>query len=240
MYYDTCATAKMGLLPLTGALLLLMLDSAIEMALLSSMVGYLHRSGANKYPFDHQGTSVTINAKPAGLMVNQGHTSNGAAGTALVGIVFGGFIVLWLQRRRQAKSTSRGPGGLFLAYTIFTILSALLALAALAYTFAVTNQTKGQKIDQTIAAQVEGHAYPKDKWTPETWTKAMIALPLTSDKDAKYLKGWVKVMDGWKWNLIPLFLIGSLVAVLTVREYLRQSRQSRNISIENRDEKTAL
>jgi len=92
-----------SVLPLGAALLLLLIDSAIELALISSMVGYLHRSGANEYPFTSSSSSETIliNAKPKGLLLNEGHTSNGAAGTALVGICFGGFLVLWLQRRRE-------------------------------------------------------------------------------------------------------------------------------------------
>lgn len=99
---DINGTAKMTLLPLALALIVLMIDSAIELALISSMVGYLHRSGANQYPFDlDNGTSAVINAKPAGLLLNEGHTSNGAAGTALVLICFGGFLVLWRQRRRE-------------------------------------------------------------------------------------------------------------------------------------------
>lgn len=94
----------MSLLPLGAALVVLMIDSAIELSLISSMVGYLHRSGANKYPFDlGDGTSAVINAKPAGLLLNEGHTSNGAAGTALVLICFGGFLVLWHQRQRERK-----------------------------------------------------------------------------------------------------------------------------------------
>ncbi len=81
-----------------------MIDSAIELALISSMVGYLHRSGANQYPFESDfRTTVLVNAKPASLLLNEGHTSNGAAGTALVGICFGGLLVLWLEGRHQQK-----------------------------------------------------------------------------------------------------------------------------------------
>ena len=99
-------TANMGLLPLGIALIVLMIDSAIELAFISSMVGYLHRSGANQYAFDSlQDPNLIsiayLNAKPAGLLLNEGHTSNGAAGTALVLICFGGFLVLWHQRRRK-------------------------------------------------------------------------------------------------------------------------------------------
>ena len=64
-------------------------------------------------------------------------------------------------------SASR-PSRKFLAYTVFTILSFLLTLSALAYTFAVSNQTKGQTIDKTIAGLVQGPAYPKDQWTRGT------------------------------------------------------------------------
>jgi hypothetical protein len=119
------------------------------------------------------------------------------------------------------------PSRLFLTYTVFTVLSSLLTLSALGYTFAVTNQTKGQSIDKAVAAQFQHHAYPLDDWTPENWIKALLALPLTSDKDAKYLRGWLRVIEGWKWNLIPMFLIGLLVASLSVTMCVRQRRGSR-------------
>jgi len=85
-------------------LILLMIDSAIEVAFISNTVSYLHQSRGNQYPFDSgNGTSAIINAKPALLLLNEGHISNGAAGTSLVGICFGGFLVLWMQRRREQK-----------------------------------------------------------------------------------------------------------------------------------------
>ena len=92
------------MLPLLWALVLLMIDSAIELAFVSSMVGYLHRSGANEYPFTlATGSLAFVGAKPKGLLLNEGHTSNGAAGTALILICFGGFLVLWRERRRERK-----------------------------------------------------------------------------------------------------------------------------------------
>ncbi|KAE9375014.1 hypothetical protein N431DRAFT_310995, partial [Stipitochalara longipes BDJ] len=213
----------MSWLPLGVALFLLMIDSAIELALITSMVGYLHRSGANEYPFvSDTGDSASILAKPKGLLLNEGHTSNGAAGTALIIVCFGGFLVLWNERRRERRNQTRRPSGLFVAYAIFTVVSWLLTLAALAYTFAVTNQTKGQVIDKAVAVQSEGSEYPLDHWTPENWTKALLALPLTSNTDINYLHGWLRVIEGWKWNLILLFLLGLLVASLTVRECLRE------------------
>jgi len=98
------AILKMSWLPLGLALVLLMIDSAIELALITSMVGYLHRSGANMYSFvSDTGDSASILAKPQGLLLNEGHTSNGAAGTALIIVCFGGFLVLWNERRRERR-----------------------------------------------------------------------------------------------------------------------------------------
>jgi hypothetical protein len=98
------ALLNMSWLPLGVALVLLMIDSAIELALLTSMVGYLHRSGANEYAFQSgDGESASILAKPQGLLLNEGHTSNGAAGTALIIVCFGGFLVLWNERRRERR-----------------------------------------------------------------------------------------------------------------------------------------
>lgn len=220
----TMAFLPAALLPLGGALILLMIDSAIELALISSMVGYLHRSGANQYPFKNSANTISlINAKPKGLLTNEGHTSNGAAGTSLVLICFGGFLVLWRERTRARNSkASQGLSKIFLTYTIFTILAFLLTLSGLIYTFVVYNQTSGQHINKAVAAQFEHHAYPLDKWTPQTWTIALLDLPVTSATDASYLRGWLRVMQGWRWNLIPMLLINLAVAALTVKECARQ------------------
>jgi len=130
----------------------------------------------------------------------------------------------------KPQSQSRKPSGLFITWTVFTVLSWLFTLSAMAYTFAVTNQTKGQSIDKAVAVQNQGKAYPLDEWTPENWTKALLALPLTDDKDANYLHNWLKVIEGWKWNLIPMFFIGLLVASLAVKACLGDRIQRRRMT----------
>jgi hypothetical protein len=259
--------ARSRFLPLAVALVLLMIDSAIELAFISSMVGYLHRSGANQYPFEGPGGVILVNAKPRQLLLNEGHTSNGASGTALILISFGGFIVLWLQGRRanqvcrpdespyllvptsksdsqenktklqlqlqsQDPNSLQKPSSIFLAYTVGTVISFFFVLSALAFTFAVTNQSKGQSIDVTLAAQFQGHAYPALNWTPGNWTKALLALPLTSGKDVAYLTHWLHVIEGWKWNLIPLLLISLVVASLSVKACLEERRGARDEKME--------
>jgi hypothetical protein len=117
VFISISTLATMSLFPLGAALVLLMIDSAIELALISSMVGYLHRSGANQYPFiSDSGSAAFINAKPKGLLLNEGHTSNGASGTALILVCFGGFLVLWHEQRRERKvipflDTQKEPEG---------------------------------------------------------------------------------------------------------------------------------
>ncbi|RDW77519.1 hypothetical protein BP6252_05572 [Coleophoma cylindrospora] len=198
--------------PLVVSLALLLVDSAIQLALISAMVGYLHRSGANQYLFAYNDTSVFVNAKPKGLLLNEGHTSNGAAGSALVLVCFGGFFMIWWLRRRAARNV-RKPSYLFVAYTVVSILALVLTLVALSWTFALTNQTSGQHINTLIAAQSQHNAYPADEWTPGTWTDALLDLPLIYKKDRAYLKHWRHVIEGWKWNAIPLFLVESVAVV---------------------------
>ncbi|KAL3425505.1 hypothetical protein PVAG01_02296 [Phlyctema vagabunda] len=220
-------------LPLAAALAVLLVDSAIELAFISSMVGYLLRTAKNEYPFEFQGSTAVIRAEPRSLLVNQGHTSNGAAGTALVIICFGGFVTLFLERRREKQGLSYKPSIIFLIYTVLTILSALLSLAALAYTLTVTYQTNDQDIVQSIAAAQAGGKYPVQDWTPDTWTRAMLRLPLTDGDTADRLRYWLRIIDGWKWNLIPLFLIGTLVAVLCVKEYFGGRRRGSEEKVVN-------
>jgi len=106
-----------------------------------------------------------------------------------------------------------------------TLLSALLTLSALIYTFVVTHQTDHQSIDLAIAAQnPEPLAYPQDKWTPENWFVAVLALPLAHDSDRQTIRNHLRLMRGWRWNLIPLFILGVVVCVLAGLELFRGRR----------------
>ena len=84
------------------ALVALVIDSALELATISSMVGYLHHSAANKYPFEYRGLTYRLCAKPEHLLLDEGHTSNGAAGGGIV-LSIAGILVLYQLRRQQRK-----------------------------------------------------------------------------------------------------------------------------------------
>jgi predicted exporter len=70
--------------------------------------------------------------------------------------------------------------------------------------------------------------YPNDKWTPENWFDAVLKLPLAHDSDRRKIKQMLRLMRGWRWNLIPLFILGLVVAVLAVLELVRGRRSRRS------------
>ncbi|KAK0723155.1 hypothetical protein B0T26DRAFT_643240 [Lasiosphaeria miniovina] len=203
-----------------GALLLLAIDAAISLSLVSSMVSFLHHRGgawfAVAYP---PGSSFNLAGHPANLIVNQGHTSNGASGTALVLVGFGGVLALWLEHRSRTKLGKSSPA--FYIWGVTTVLSCLLTLTALVYTFVVTAQTAGQAIDLAVASRNSAPAhYPDDSWTPENWYDAVLGLPLTDDADRDAIARALRLMRGWRFNLIPLFVLGFVLGALVVLEVL--------------------
>ena len=88
---------------------ILMVDAIIELSLISSMVAFIEGRGAKPWEaLDNDGNTFDFPAHPENLVVDQGHTSNGAAGTAFILVGFGGLVVMWLQHRRsRAVSISR-------------------------------------------------------------------------------------------------------------------------------------
>ena len=106
-----------------------------------------------------------------------------------------------------------------------TFVSAGLTLSALIYTFIVTNNTDNQSIDLTVAeANPEPKMYPLDQWTPENWFIAVLKLPLANESDRSTIRYNLDLMRGWRWNLIPLFILG-LAAAMTALWELIQGRK---------------
>ncbi|KIX02586.1 uncharacterized protein Z518_08527 [Rhinocladiella mackenziei CBS 650.93] len=230
-------------LPLLVTLPVLMADGLIEVGFVGSMVGFLHDRAGKFFTINAPDGAFDLHGKPKGLLVDQGHTSNGAAGTAVVLVGILGFLTIWYEQRRTRKTNATGHSALFIFWVVMTILSAMLTLAALIYTFVLTAQTDDQSINLTVAAaNPEPLMYPDDEWTPENWFVAVLALPLAHDSDRRDIRNHLRLMRGWRWNLIPLFIIGVAVAILAVwelirgrrwtagdsREKFRHSRQSQN------------
>ncbi len=110
----------------------------------------------------------------------------------------------------------------FYVWGVIILLSFLLTVAALIYTFVATSQTSGQVIDLAVAqANLPPAHYPDGSWTPETWYAAVLDLPLLSPSNVRIISGNVGMMRGWRWNLVPLLILGFVLLMLFILELWR-------------------
>lgn len=86
---------------------LLMVDSLIEVGFIGSMVGYLHQDHPMKV-MGANNVAVILKGKPGHMSVDQGHTSNGAAGTALMTVGLLGVLLLSLRTRLERSVCLNG------------------------------------------------------------------------------------------------------------------------------------
>ena len=224
---------------LPTSLALLMLSAIIELSLISSTVSWLHRRAGSYFLINDTDPTLhsdpdnsnpfSLHGKPEFLLANQGHTSNGAAGTAFVLVGLGGILVLTLRHRLQKQvRRSAAVNGLYYAWITTILLSTLLTFSALIYTFVLTHAHTAQSINITYAANLHNQPYPNQvpydllAWTPENWFSAVLALDLVSASDRTDIRRHLMVMRGWRWNLIPLFLLGLLLCVVAVLDLRSQ------------------
>ncbi|KAK3989843.1 hypothetical protein QBC44DRAFT_342322 [Cladorrhinum sp. PSN332] len=223
-------TRKKSLLgPIIFVLALLSVDAGISLALVSNMVAFLHGYGKGPFKVNAEGAQDVIfllAGHPQKLITNQGHTTNGAGGTALVLVGLGGVIALLLERRARKHDGKSSPA--FYIWAVIVVLSCLLSLAAFIYTFVETYITDNQMIIVRVA-QINPFPtrYPLDRWTPENWYAAVLGLSLVDVRDRNGITTNLRLMRGWRWNTIPLFLLGFILAVLVVVEVIRSRRARR-------------
>ncbi|KAH6897301.1 hypothetical protein B0T10DRAFT_182262 [Thelonectria olida] len=190
---------------LYAAMALLMSVAIIELSFISYMVAWLHGAASGTFSFNFDGSTYDIKGEPKNFIVDQGHTSNGAAGTAFVLVGTGGFITLWLNSGPNPKKISKL---LYQSWLVVNVLSLLLVLTALIYTFVVTNNHNGQHIDARYAAQLDGRSkYDRDSWTPQNWFPALLKLDLADPDERSDIQHHVRIIRGWQYNLIPFFII---------------------------------
>lgn len=205
------------LLFLAIALGCLAIDAAIELGFISATVAFMHNGAPHSVYAVHNtttNTSFNISGLPAHLLVDQGHTSNGAAGTAFVLIAALGLLVLaaraWATRHHQGLP-ARLARGLYYLWMALQVPALLLTTGALAYVFIVTHSHSGQTIDQAAAAAIADAAtekYALDVWTPQNWFAAVTSQLALVDVDLQGSLVWhLRIMRGWQYNLIPLFLV---------------------------------
>ncbi|KAF4969053.1 hypothetical protein FZEAL_10303 [Fusarium zealandicum] len=194
----------MSRLPLYVSLGALMVVAIIELSFISATVGWFHSTASNTFTFEYRGSREELKGEPKNFITDQGHTSNGAAGTAFVLIGLGGCIILWLRSKPNPNKFSLG---LYRAWIVTNVLSLLLTLSALIYVFVVTDQYSGQTIDPRLAASLQGRHYNIGSWTPQSWFPAILQLDLVDDDVRSDIASHVRIMRGWQYNLIPFFLV---------------------------------
>jgi hypothetical protein len=114
---------------------------------------------------------------------------------------------------------------IFFLWALVTVLSWLLTFGALIYVFAVTSTTNGQSIDLSVAsANPDPTPYPLDSWTPETWYSAVLQLTLAAQDDRDTIGRYLHIMQAWRWNLIPMFVLGFILMDLVLLEIIRVRR----------------
>lgn len=222
-------------LTLAIALGMLMIDSIIELSFITSMVSWLHIHGGQNINIDIPDSTLALHGAPLHILVNQGHTSNGAAGTAFVLIGLGGILALWLRSRRNFHSSKLSVFW-YHFWGIMTVLSTVLTLSALIYTFVVTAAHHGQSINLTLATSLDNRldagptAYPDDAWTPENWFTAVLQLDLSNNDDRADIRHHLDVMKAWRWNLIPMFIVGLAVCILAIMDSMRRKRADAKVN----------
>ncbi|KAF4453653.1 hypothetical protein F53441_3662 [Fusarium austroafricanum] len=205
------------------ALGLLMVVSIIELSFISAMVGWLHGNASGTFAFEYRGTRHNLKGEPANLIVDQGHTSNGAAGTAFILIGCGGIIALFLRNRRNPGKFSRLVYNLWL---VLNVLSLLLVLSALIYTFVVTNDHKGQSINPGVAAGLDDdEKYPNQSWTPQNWYSAFLKLDLVNSNERNDIRNHLRIMRGWQYNLIPFFIVHLVETCLALWDAMQRRKE---------------
>ncbi|KOS16911.1 hypothetical protein ESCO_004831 [Escovopsis weberi] len=215
---------------LHGAIGLLMLTSLLELAFISATVSWLHRTAHGTlqiHTSPSSSSSFDLAWKPRTLMLDQGHTANGAAGTALILVGVGGIVVFWLRARPSALS-SRLSAWVSPAWVALGAVSCLLTTAALAYVLAVTDAHAGQEIDLSVARALDAsraEKYPLFSWTPQGWFSAVLRLDVADAQVRSDIALHLAIIHGWECNLVVLFALHVVTTVLIVLDFLDWRRQ---------------
>ena len=215
--------------------------SIANLGLISSMVAFLldQKHNVERYEVISPGLPFFLSVEPAHLWVDQGHTSNGVAGYGFFLGLFGMFVA-WRMRRATVSylllqmcivdirlsdlTQNQRPSKLLTALVLLQFIAVLFTLSALIFVFIVTNQTKGQSIRIPVAANAQGQNYPEYKWTPETWFKAVLDLPLADKHMRDEIDSKITNMVTWRWMMVPILTADIIAFGVTTLAWLRQRK----------------
>ena len=227
------STSSMLSTLLYGAVALVLIDGVIELSFITSMVHWLHVYAGGQFQVNNtSGGSFSLHGKPQNFLLNQGHTSNGAAGTAFIVVGLGGFLALFLRSRQLKRNGSLHGFTSFLYnfWLVMTVLSALFTLSALIAVMVITYQHDRQSININTASRLNNRpypdyvAYPDLEWTPQNWFDAVLRLPLVDSTVRSNINMHYTIMKAWQWNLIPMTVLGFIVAILAFADRMKHGQ----------------
>ncbi|CRG86578.1 hypothetical protein PISL3812_03588 [Talaromyces islandicus] len=198
---------------------ILLIFATIQLALVSRMVAFLQIQKTQVKTYQALGSDslgFKIHVLPEKLSLNQGHTTNGAAGYGLVLSI--ALLVITFSFRNDRNHKRK-----LLMMTILLVLLVLFILSAFIYVFAVTYLTSENRINTRYAQSMDGAPYPIDNWTPETWYKALLLLPIENVD----LTGAYQEMVAWRWWIFPYLMVSILASGWTAIVWLREEAPTR-------------
>lgn len=230
-------------LPLKITLGLVMLASAIELSLISATVAYLAQLKKTTFSvWITPNQTVHVPGLPAHLLVDQGHTANGAAGTGLIIIGCGGLLALWL-RGRPGYYTSSSPFSrvVYRLWLALNVPALLLTVGALGYVVAVTRMHGGdttELVELQTAGEVTDFTGSGHVWTPQGWLDALLKLDFVSEGQREGVLVHERIAKGWEYNLIPFFLVQLAQTVFALLD-ARRRRAERGVYLNANSDKEA-
>jgi hypothetical protein len=211
-----------------AGIVLVMIDSIIELSFVSATVAWIHKTASGTFDIDYSNAASAfdiwrLQGKPLHLLADQGHTANGAAGTAFVLIGIGGILALSLRNR-----AGRLGQGLYYAWLVLNILALLLTCAALGYVGDLRRKHQGQSIDISVARSLGGTGkYPDMFWTPQSWFAAVLELDLHDGDVRKDIQSHLRIMNGWWWNLIPMVIVQLVTTLIVLGDWWKWRKESK-------------
>ncbi|KAF1943701.1 hypothetical protein EJ02DRAFT_443207 [Clathrospora elynae] len=205
--------------PLFASCFLLSALSITNLALISSMVAWLleQKHNVHTLQIDWPGNTTPLNVEPKDMWTDQGHESNGVAG---YGFFLGIFGMMTAFRIRKAERPLKS----LTALAVLLFLATLFTLSAIIFVFVVTYQTTGQHIREPVASNNIGVNYFEFQWTPETWFKAVLDLPLADGAKRDQIRDKVTNMVVWRWMLLPILLVDCVAFGITMMAWRKQRR----------------
>ena len=226
--------------PLLASNALLSALSIVNLGLISSVVAWLlaQKHNVHSYRIDWPANTVELNVEPENLWVDQTYESIGVAAYGFLLGIFG-MITAWRLKKAARVCTDQKPLYLWNQLLMYcqplrslTALAALQLLAilftstALIFVFVATYQTNGDSVREPVASNTVGINYPEFEWTPETWMKAMLDLPLADGAKRDEIDSRVIAMVAWRWMLVPIFIVDCVAFGFTMMAWMKQRRRT--------------